>query len=196
MGLAEAITGTLAIAAVSTAGDFIWATWIAEARGVYGFIHGALLFLAIGLFLGRLAGRAAAGAIAGACVGALAAGLYYVLAPTLGLPAMIVAWMAVWLGLAVVYGWLSAPRISDGHRRDIGVNAAAVASRAVIAAIASGLAFYSISGIWRPFNPQGWDYAVHFAAWTIAYFPGFAALLLPAASSYVSGNSFRRRSLK
>src|SRR5687768_14099934 len=128
MGLAEAITGTLAIAAVSTAGDFIWATWIAEARGVYGFIHGALLFLAIGLFLGRLAGRAAAGAIAGACVGALAAGLYYVLAPTLGLPAMIVAWMAVWLGLAFVYGSLSAQRTDVGNRHDIRVNLNAVAS--------------------------------------------------------------------
>ena len=168
MGLAETITGTLTIAAASTAGDFIWATWISQHRAVYGFIHGALLFLAIGLFLGSLAGRAAAGAIAGACVGALAAGLYYLLAPMLGFPAMIVAWMAVWLGLAFVYGRLSA-------RMD---NLGAVASRGVIAAIASGLGFYAISGIWRPFDPQGWDYAVHFAAWMVAYFPGFAALLV------------------
>ena len=36
------------------------------------------------------------------------------------------------------------------------------------------------SGIWRPFNPVGWDYAVHFAAWTIAYLPGFAALMVGA----------------
>jgi hypothetical protein len=168
MGLAEAITGTLAIAAVSTAADFIWATWISSARPVYGFIHGALLFLAIGLFLGSLTGRAAAGALAGACVGALAAGLYYLLAPMLGFPAMIVAWMAVWLGLAFVYGWLS------GRMNNLG----AVASRGVIAAIASGLGFYAISGIWRPFDPQGWDYLTHFGAWTIAYFPGFAALLV------------------
>ena len=75
MGLAETITGTLAIAALSTLGDFVWATWISSHRSVYGLIHGALLFLAIGLFLGRLAQRAGAGAIAGACVGALAAGL-------------------------------------------------------------------------------------------------------------------------
>ena len=43
--------------------------------------------------------------------------------------------------------------------------------------IGSGLGFYLISGIWRPFNPQGWDYAVHFLSWTIAYLPGFLALL-------------------
>jgi hypothetical protein len=40
-----------------------------------------------------------------------------------------------------------------------------------------------ISGIWRPFNPAGWDYAVHFAAWTAAFFPGFAALFLARPSS-------------
>ena len=178
MGLAETIAGTLAIAALSTAGDFIWATWISAHRAVYGVIHGALLFLAIGLFLGSLAGRAAAGAIAGACVGALAAGLYYLLAPMLGFGAMIVAWMAVWLGLALVYGRLNAQRIDVGGRHDIRINFGAVATRGVIAAIASGLGFYAISGIWRPFDPEGWDYLTHFGAWTLAYFPGFAALLI------------------
>jgi hypothetical protein len=178
MGLVETIIGTLAIAAISTAGDFIWATWISSHRAVYGLSHGALLFLAIGLFLGRLTGRAGAGAIAGACVGALAAGLYYLLAPMLGFGAMIVSWGAVWLGLAAVYGWLSAQRMAVGNRHDTRIDVGAVVSRGVIAAIASGLAFYAISGIWRPFDPQGWDFLVHFVAWTIAYFPGFAALLL------------------
>ena len=49
--------------------------------------------------------------------------------------------------------------------------------RGVLAMIGSGLGFYLISGIWRPFDPQGWDYAVHFLSWTIAYLPGFLALL-------------------
>ena len=49
------------------------------------------------------------------------------------------------------------------------------------AAVTSGTAFYAISGIWRPFDPQGWDYAVHFGAWTLAYLPGFAALFLSRA---------------
>jgi hypothetical protein len=50
--------------------------------------------------------------------------------------------------------------------------------RSLFAAVGTGLGFYAISGIWFPFNPHGWDYAVHFAAWTVAYFPGFAALLV------------------
>jgi hypothetical protein len=178
MGVAEAITGSLLIALLSTAADFIWATWITSSRPVFGFAHGALIFLAIGSFLGRVAGRPAAGAIAGGCIGALAAGLYYVLSPLLGFSAMVVAWMAVWIGLAAIYGRLRAERIDRGRRHDVRVNAGAVASRGLVAAVASGLAFYLISGIWQPFNPQGMDYAVHFAAWTAAYFPGFAALLI------------------
>jgi hypothetical protein len=178
MGVAEALVGSLLIAALSTAGDFIWATWITSGRAVFGFAHGALLFLAIGFFLGRVAGRPAAGAIAGGCLGALGAGLYYVLSPWLGFSAMVVVWIVVWIGLAAIYGRLQGQRIDAGGRHDIRINAGAVAGRGVMAAIASGLAFYLISGIWQPFNPQGLDYAVHFAAWTAAYFPGFAALLI------------------
>ena len=178
MGLVDAVAGSLLLAALSTGGDFIWATWITSSRAVFGFIHGALVFLAIGLFLGGVAGRALAGAVAGACIGALAAGLYYVLSPALGFNAMVVVWMLVWIALAALYGSLNAKRIDAGARHDFHVNVAAVVSRGIIAAIASGLAFYSISGIWRPFNPQGVDYAIHFAAWTLAYFPGFAALLV------------------
>ena len=51
--------------------------------------------------------------------------------------------------------------------------------RSALAALGSGLGFYAISGIWFPFNPHGWDYAKHFVYWTIAYLPGFAALLMP-----------------
>jgi hypothetical protein len=178
MGIAEAITGSLAIAALSTAGDFIWATWIPSHRVLYGLVHGALLFLAIGLFLGRVAGRASAGAGAGAGVGALAAGLYYLLAPMLGFLAMVVAWMATWLGLAAIYGYLRARRHDVGGRSDTRINLGAIAGRGALAAVASALGFYLIAGIWQPFNPQGWDYAIHFVAWTVAYFPGFGALLI------------------
>ena len=48
----QAIGGAAAIAAVSTLGDFIWATWIPEHLPLYGLIHGTLLFLSIGLYLG------------------------------------------------------------------------------------------------------------------------------------------------
>ncbi|MBM3817519.1 MAG: hypothetical protein FJW14_00685 [Acidimicrobiia bacterium] len=164
-GIGPAVAGSLALAALSTLADFIWATWITEHQTVYGLIHGTVLFLALGLVLGVVAGRPVHGAIGGAAVGVLGAAAFYVISPFIGFSAMVVAWLGIWLGLAALYGWL------HGTVRG-------VAARGVVAALASGLAFYLISGIWRPFNPQGLDYAVHFGAWTVAFLPGFAALML------------------
>ena len=167
-GMAAVVRGALAIAAVSTAGDFIWATWIPRALPVYGVVHGLALFLAIGLFLGVSARRPAAGAAGGALLGAGGAVGFYLLFPIAGYAAMFLMWVAIWIGLGMLWKWLV--REAKDLRADM--------VRGVMAAIGSGLAFYAISGIWRPFNPRGWDYATHFAAWTLAYVPGFAALLL------------------
>lgn len=169
-GTAPVIAGSLALAALSTLGDFIWATWITEHRTTYGLIHGTVVFLALGLVLGVVAGRPLPGAIGGAVVGILGAAAFYVLSPFIGFSAMVVAWFGIWLGLAALYGWLR------GAMRD-GAGRGGFA-RGAAAAVASGLAFYLISGIRRPFNPQGLDYAVHFGAWTVAFLPGFAALML------------------
>jgi len=165
--MTHTLLASLAIAALSTLGDFVWATWLPEHRAVYGLVHGLLLFCAIGLVLGRRAGRPGAGAAAGAAIGAAAAGAFYLLAPLLGAATMFVVWCGAWIGLGGMYARLSGS----------GAPARIVLARGAMAAAASGLAFYLISGIWMPFDPQGWDYAVHFAAWTVTYFPGFAALL-------------------
>jgi len=162
------VLASVSIAALSTLADFIWATWLPEHRAVYGFAHGLLLFCAVGLVFGVLARRPGAGAAAGAAIGAGATGAYYVFSPLFGYTTMFVVWFAVWMALGFSYARLSGG--TDPRR--------VVLARGAMAAAASGLAFYLISDIWRPFDPQGWDYAVHFAAWTFAYFPGFAALLL------------------
>ena len=185
-GLRAAILASLVMATASTVGDFIWATWITAHRGVYGITHGILLFLIAGLVLGVPAKRPAAGAVAGALVGALGAGSFYLLAPLLGYSAMFVSWIGVWMALAVAHARLNARRPAIGQ----------VVSRGALAAVTSGIAFYAISGIWRPFDPSGWDYAVHFAAWTIAYLPGFVFLFahLPAKAgshAYVDSRGAR-----
>jgi hypothetical protein len=167
-GLAATVTGATVIAALSTFGDFVWATWIPRHEVVYGLTHGTLLFLSIGLFLGASRRQPVEGAIYGALIGALAAGSFYLLAPIVGFSAMFVAWFGLWLALAVM----------DAHLSKRPAVRRAVLGRGGAAAIMSGVAFYAISGIWRPFDPQGWDYAVHFGAWTLAYLPGFAALLI------------------
>jgi hypothetical protein len=167
-GIADSIAGALAIAAVSTLGDFIWATWIPRHRPLYGLTHGTLLFCAVGLYLGFVAKRPAAGAIIGALQGALAAGSFYVLAPATGLPVMFIIWFAVWVALGVLNEWLNARP---------GLSRAAI-GRGLAAAVGFGVVFYLISGIWFPFDPMGWDYLAHFAGWTAAYLVGLGALLV------------------
>ena len=81
---------------------------------------------------------------------------------------MFFLWFATWIALGVLNERLT--------RREINIRNAL--GRGVLAAVGSGVTFYLVSGIWFPFNPQGWDYLIHFGAWTVAYLPGFAALLI------------------
>jgi hypothetical protein len=168
MKIQAAVIAALVIAAVSTLGDFIWATWIPRHRPVYGLAHGALLFLCIGAVIGGFAGKRLAGALVGALIGFLAAGSFYALSPLTGFWSMFVIWFAVWIALGVFHGRLNDP--------NAGVRSMVL--RGLLAAIAFGAAFYLISGIWFPFRPRGWDYAAHFAGWTFAYAAGFIPLFI------------------
>jgi len=170
-GNTASIFGALSIAAISTLGDFIWASLMLEHRPAYGLAHGSLLFLSIGLYLGVLARRHVAGAIGGALIGFAAAGSFYLIAPVVGRPAMFLLWFATWIALGVLNEYLIRRKLQ----------ARAALTRGILAAAGSGIAFYLVSGIWRPFDPQGWDYLTHFGAWTVAYLPGFAALLIGKA---------------
>jgi hypothetical protein len=155
----NALVGSLLIAAVSTLGDFVWAGLHLRHRVVYGLAHGAILFLCMGAYFGCLQKQTLRGALWGTAIGLAAAGSFYLLAPVAGYSVMFVVWAFVWIALAMLVG--------------------ASIMRGVLAMIGSGLGFYLISDIWRPFNPEGWDYAVHLLSWTIAYLPGFLALLYP-----------------
>jgi hypothetical protein len=166
-GALRAVIGALALAALNTLGDFIWARFVPRHRPVLGLVHGTVLLLALGLFLGLVRGSPARGALMGGAVGLLAALSFYALAPFLGYGAMFVSWMALWLGFAFV----------DARLRGA-VDSREVLVRGVLAALLSGAAFYAISGIWTRPAPGGPNYAFHFLCWTIAFLPGLAALLL------------------
>jgi hypothetical protein len=156
----NAIVGSILIAAVSTLGDFTWAGLNLRHRVLYGLAHGTILFCCIGTYLGALTRRTLRGAMYGAATGLVAAGSFYLLAPVVGYSVMFVVWAFIWIALAFL-----------AENRPVML-------RGILAMVGSGLGFYLISGIWRPFNPQGWGYAVHFLSWTVAYLPGFLALLV------------------
>jgi len=178
----SALAGALLLAALSTLGDFVWANWRVRHLMLYGVLHGMAIFLAIGLFLGARSGAPLVGGIAGVVAGAAAAGSFYLLAPLMGYSAMFLSWVLVWIALGFISLWLT----MRATARQLGAGAMSVTfgvllpqglARGIIAALASGAAFYAVSGMWFPFNPAGWDYAVHFVSWTVAFLPGFAALL-------------------
>lgn len=161
----HALLGTVVIAAIATFGDWIWATFLSRHLMVAGLLHGALLCLAMGAVVGRSAGRPAAGAAAGLGIGFAAAGLYYLLAPVMRFAAMLVAWFALWVMLAMLY-----------YRLANGASAALAVTRGIVAGAASGLAFYLVSAMWTRWNPQDINYADHFARWAFAFAPGFAVI--------------------
>jgi hypothetical protein len=160
----HALLASLALAALMTAGDWTWAVLNIKHTVTAGLVHGALMCLALGVAIGIREGRAAAGAAVGPLIGVLAAGLFYALVPMLRLMAMVPAWMFFW----ICFAWLQV--LLRRQRRLAGATVVGIA-----AALLSGLAFYSISGIWTRHSPQP-NYAWHYTAWTFAFFPGFAAL--------------------
>jgi hypothetical protein len=164
----EAIVGAVVTAAVSTLGDYLWKNVLPHGQPVYWFAHAIVLFATVGVCLGLPSRKPTAGAVGAAAIGCAATAGFYFLQPLMGYSAMFVLFVALWVGLGLLAGRVL--QRSD----DMGV----VVGRSALAAVGSGLGFYAISGIWMPFNPHGWDYARHFVYWTIAYLPGFAALLV------------------
>jgi hypothetical protein len=161
------LIGALATAAVSTAGDYLWANVLPHRQPVYWFAHAIVLFLTIGVCLGAPARRPVAGALGAILIGCGATVGFYLLQPIIGYSALFVLFVLLWVALGILTGRML-------QRRD---RMTTVLARSALAAVGSGLAFYAISGIWMPFNPHGWDYAKHFVYWTIAYLPAFTALL-------------------
>ena len=176
----HAALGALILGAVSTLGDLTWEVLRLRHRVGYGLAHGAVVCLCVGAVIGWRTRRAALGAAAGLVIGVAAAAVFYLLAPVLRYSAMFPAWMFFWVCFAFLQAWLDG---TQSYKR--------AAVRGLGAAVLSGLAFYAISGIWTRPSPAGPDYVRNFLSWTVAFFPGFAALFaFPDAGSF-SGASPR-----
>jgi len=163
------VLGTLVMAAVSTFADAFWAAALPEHRAVYGLVHGGLLFGVFGIALAWLVGAARVlpwGAV-GVLVGAFAAVIFYGLFPFVGIGAMLVAWMGLWLAFGQIAERAAAS--PEGGARPI--------LRGVVAAVLSGIGFWAISGIWLGPHDPGLLYWRNFASWCVAFAPGFLALL-------------------
>jgi hypothetical protein len=161
-----ALISTAVLAAVATVFDWVWATFLPQHLMAGGLVHGAALCLAMGAMLAMPSRRAGVGAASGIVVGVSAAALFYALAPMLRMAAMLPAWIALWVMLAAASRWLGALSVSWRE----------AAVRGVIAGVASGAAFYAVSGMWTRWNPAAINYADHLVRWAFAFAPGFIAL--------------------
>jgi hypothetical protein len=165
VSMLHALAASLALGAIMTLGDWIWAVLHIRHTITAGILHGAVVCLCLGAAIGLRERRLALGAIAGPLIGVLAAGVFYLLAPSLRMTAMFPAWMFFWIAFGLLQAVLGRGRTFAG-----------AAASGLVAALLSGAAFYAISGIWTRHDPSGPNYAWHVVAWTFAFFPGFAVL--------------------
>ena len=169
------LIGLLFIAAVATFGDWFWYEMGVQHRMTAGAIHGAVLLGAVGLVLGWISSRVLKGLLAGVGAGVAGAMAYYGMVEAGGagtiLFAMIAAWAAVWLMLAVLDGrWLQAPALSSWEE---------ILTRGFSAAALGGIAFYLVVGLlWDHEREIGKNYVVQYVAWVFAWAPGLLALTL------------------
>lgn len=162
------IVRPLVVALVATIGDYIWFEYGVRHTTTAGIVHGAGLLLAVGVVLGHAAGALARGSLGGIVAGVVGALAFYAVAGTLGyLGGLVAAWTFMWIVLAAINAWL---------RQRVG-RAGEWLTRGAAAAVASGTAFYVVSGIWTEHSPEGGrNYVWHLVAWTIAWAPGLFAL--------------------
>lgn len=170
-GALRALAAASLLGGFSALGDWIWARFIPDGAVVPGIVHGVLIFALLALALGAFSGRRRALPrlmAALPALGLLIAAAFYPLAYLVGyLGALLATWVAMWMGLALAQRWAVAR--GESLRR--------AAVRGGLAAIGSGLAFWSISGIWTDPSPEP-DYWLRWVQWAYAFLPGFLALLL------------------
>ncbi len=106
--LATTLVGIFVVAAVATAGDYVWYTFGVEHRMSAGIVHGIVLLTSVGLVLGAARGRVLRGLPLGALSGLGGALIYYLLIAIMdrrtygtAIPA---AWVMMWLLLAALDG--------------------------------------------------------------------------------------------
>ena len=165
--LTPAVVGSLLLATLSTAADYVWFLNIPQHQVTSGAIHGATLFAALGLYLGWRKGKAGIGLAGGLLSGTLAALSFYALAPVGGYSMMLVSWLLLWIMLAGLQTHL------DGR-----LDPAKAIGRGIITAIVAALGFAVVLfQLYRRWPPESFSFFKHFVAWAMAYLPGLYVLL-------------------
>ena len=165
--LAPALVGSLLLATLSTAADYVWFLDLPQHQVMSGAIHGAALFATLGAYLGWRKGQFAVGLIGGLLSGLIAALSFYALAPIGGYNMMLVSWLLLWVMLAALQTHL------DGR-----LDLSKAVRRGLITSIAAAVGFAVVLfQLYRAWPPESFSVFRHFVAWSMAYLPGLYVLL-------------------
>jgi hypothetical protein len=171
----QTLLGILIVAAVATAGDYLWYAIGVRHTITNGVLHGALLLTVVGGVLGTRAGQVLRGLPIGTLSGIGGALAYYAIIAVLGRrhygAAIPAAWAVLWLLLATLDGrWLRAPAARPWSE---------VAVRGGLAALSSGVSFALVlQTLWGRPPSSGRNYMLQFAAWVFAWAPGILILTM------------------
>jgi hypothetical protein len=167
--LVTAVAGSLFVAAVATAADWVWASQLLRHKALYGLLHGAGMLGSLGLVLGATQRQPFTGLAGGLVGGVLAAASYYGFV-ALGFRrySILAAWCLLWF----IFAYLEGPFLR-------GARVPGAVVRGLVAGAGSGAAFYYVGAAnWTRWNPQTIDYLEHFWRWAVAFLPGLLALLV------------------
>jgi hypothetical protein len=166
--LIVALLCSIFVAGVATTADWVWASQALKHKALYGLMYGAGLCGGMGLALGTAHRRPFTGLGGGLVAGVLAAASYYGFVFVTRQYAILAAWATLW----IMFGYLDGPFLR-GSKVTGGI------ARGIVAAAASGAAFYYVAAAnWSHWNPQSMDYVEHFWRWGVGFLPGFLALLV------------------
>lgn len=173
------VVASMALGAISSLADWIWAHFGLDGSITAGVLHGLLIFVVLAVALGARAGSVsamrrllAALPAAGALLAASFYPIFLGLRKATGNPGMsylvslLITWVAMWGLVAWLQRW-ACGRLETVQRTLV---------RAALASVLSGASFWTISGIWTNPPPEP-SYILGAAAWAWAFLPGFASLL-------------------
>lgn len=161
----EAFAAALLLGGINTIADYISLELKLQSKPIYVFARIALICYCVGGIVGARARQFMMGMVGGLMIGALISAAYYLLQPSVGFVALVVAWVLFWLSFSLLEVLL---------QEGAGVVGGLVQGAAA-AALSAGF-FYAISNIWteRTFgDPNLWRVLV---TWSAAFFPGFVIL--------------------
>jgi hypothetical protein len=161
--LTPAFIGSVLLATLSTAADYVWFLDIPQHQVMSGSIHGAVLFAALGAYLGWRKGKFGAGLVGGLLSGVIAACRFTPCADRrlqhdAGLVGVTLAALQTHL---------------DGR-----LDWAKALGRGLVTSIAAALGFIVVLfQLYRGWPPETFSFFRHFVAWVMAYLPGLYVLL-------------------